>query len=208
MPKKIELQIWEIRGNRKFLWYFWFSKNKNRKRPLVKVKCLECWEEKLMLKENFISWVRCKNCFQKIRTKEIANFKRTHWLWQTRFYHLFYWIKSRCIWKCGKLWKEYYYNRWIKCLWKTFEEFRDDMYQSYLDHVKKYWEKETTIDRIDNNGDYCKENCRWATIKEQMRNTTRNRFYDFNWLKLCEQDIKNITHEKKSQIRKKYMRIY
>lgn len=38
----------------------------------------------------------------------------------------------------------------------------------------------SSLDRIDVNGDYYKENCRWATNSEQARNRRDSRFVEFN----------------------------
>jgi hypothetical protein len=49
--------------------------------------------------------------------------------------------------------------------WRSFENFLADMGERPMG---------LTIDRKDNNGCYCKENCRWITVAEQNRNTCKS----------------------------------
>ena len=107
------------------------------------------------------------------------------------FYVLYRWIKKRCDCKNNISYKNYW-GRWIKCEWNTFEEFKNDMYESYLEHINKYWRLNTSIDRIDNDRNYCKENCKWATRREQMNNRRNTLFTVVNWIRYTAKDLSDM----------------
>ena len=98
----------------------------------------------------------------------------------TKFYHKYVSMKARC--EDPKSDSYYlYWARWIKCLWEKFEDFYKDMYCSYWFHREMYWDEDTTLDRIDSDWNYCKENCRRATRKEQANNKSNNRKLTYRW---------------------------
>jgi hypothetical protein len=57
--------------------------------------------------------------------------------------------------------------------WNEFENFKKDMFESYLKHKKKFGERQTTLDRINPFKGYSIKNCRWATPSEQNFNTKK-----------------------------------
>lgn len=72
---------------------------------------------------------------------------------------------------------------------KVCEEWAND-YGSFRNWASKNgYTKGLTIDRIENNGGYCPENCRWVTRAEQNRNYSRNRMLTLNGETLCLADM-------------------
>lgn len=73
--------------------------------------------------------------------------------------------KQRCNYQPHKSFKNYG-GRGIKFLWKSFNEFYNDM--------SKTWFPGGTLDRINNDGHYCKSNCQWVNRYVQARHTRKS----------------------------------
>ena len=110
-------------------------------------------------------------CLQKERAKKA---KTTHGLRHTKLYVSWFNMKQRCSNVNYEHYK-YYGGRGITYCqeWERFEPFKDwAMKNGYQDNL--------TIDRIDVNGNYEPDNCRWATAKEQANNMRTNRLLSYN----------------------------
>ncbi|HEY9826359.1 MAG TPA: hypothetical protein V6D19_13000 [Stenomitos sp.] len=127
----------------------------------------------------------CKKCGEEFLSKKSSKFIKScsrkcgstkHGLAGTRFYKIWASMIRRC-------YNENQYNFkfygakgiFVSQDWLNFEEFKKDMYGSYLESVLINGEANTSLDRINNKDCYQKNNCRWATMKQQARNRSTSR---------------------------------
>ena len=108
-------------------------------------------------------------------------------MYKTRQYRIWQWIKERC----KKIDNDRCRNYWFRGIsydkkWENFRWFWEDMEEWYSDNL--------TIDRVDNNWNYNKENCRWANKKEQARNRRNTLMvWDISLKEYC--DINNLVYK-------------
>lgn len=94
--------------------------------------------------------------------------RTTHGMFGTVEYATFKSIRARCNYTSNKSYYRYG-GVGIKCEWESFEEFYRDMGKRPSD--------KSSIDRIDNNGNYSKENCSWSDESQQQRNTKKSCYW-------------------------------
>lgn len=153
MAKKLEINKWD---------HYWkliiISEIESHKQPNWKkvryFQCeCECWNTKNISIVHLKRW----------HTRSCWCIQTTHWMTWSRIYRIWNQIKMRC-WNPNVKRYNDYGGRWITYdpRWEKFENFYEDMKEWYSDNL--------TIDRKENDWNYCKDNCRWATYKEQNNN--------------------------------------
>lgn len=103
----------------------------------------------------------------------------------TRLYSIWVGMKTRCLNK-NHVWFKHYGGKGVKICdrWRLFVNFREDMGESYIEHLKIFGEENTTLDRLNSTDDYSKENCRWATKLEQSTNAISTIFIEHGGKKM------------------------
>jgi len=93
-----------------------------------------------------------------------------HRMKNTPEYRIWKSMKQRCLNKNNPRYSDYG-GRGIKICQRWIDDF-----MNFYNDMGPRPDKNYSIDRIDNDGDYCPENCRWETNQVQCQNTRHNKF--------------------------------
>ena len=111
--------------------------------------------------------VSCK-CYQK--EQKIKALSTSRGLSHTRIHRIWENMRNRCYYKKNPQFK-YWGGRGIT----VCKEWKEDFLPFYDWAIANGYADNLSIDRIDVDGNYCPENCRWATAYEQEHNKRKDK---------------------------------
>lgn len=163
--------------------------NSNQRNALWKCRC-DCGNF-TVLKTTTLRKGKTKSCgclqrerahLSNLARRTIAHYYPSeHWIWMG--------LRYRCLNPENSQWHNYGGRGITVC-----QRWRDS-FKNFLDDMRPRPSMKHTLDRENNNGNYscgkCEEclengwtaNCRWVTMKEQMRNTRKTIFLTFNGIR-------------------------
>lgn len=154
----------------------------NKKRTAI-CKCKCGIIKKFDISPVINSTVKSCGCYSaKIASERMKTRNRTHGMYNTPENNTWQSMKKRCNNKSHISYK-HYGGRKIK----VCDEWNSSFENFYRDMGERPSEKHS-LDRVDNNKGYSKENCRWATKTQQARNQRSNVLIEYKGEKKCLQE--------------------
>lgn len=145
----------------------------------IRWKCLcDCGNERELIPSRLFVVKSC-GCLSDEHKRNFGKCNKTHGMTKTRLYHIWSGVKDRCKNSNANAYSEYG-GRGIKIC----EEWENDFLEFEKWALGNGYNEKLSLDRINTNGDYEPSNCRWATPKQQARNTRRTIYMDYKGSKI------------------------
>lgn len=130
-------------------------------------------------KETIVNTTRLKSGYTKscgcLTVEKLLERNTKHNMTHTRIYKIYQGLIQRCYNSNNPAYKNYG-GRGIK----VCDEWKNDFLSFYNWAINNGYNNELTLDRINNNGNYKPNNCRWVTVKKQSNNRRSNHYITYN----------------------------
>ena len=130
--------------------------------------------------------------------------RKSHGMANTKVYKIWLMMRQRCHNLNSKDYKDYGARGINVCY-----EWLDSKYgflNFYNWATSNGYKEGLSIDRIDTNGNYKPDNCRWITNREQQNNKRNTIYIDFENKKITLTELSEIYHIKRETLEMRYIR--
>ena len=176
------------------------TRKEHSKKTFFRCIC-DCGKEKTFQSSDLIRGkIKSCGCWKAEHMKKLGKEHITHGMTDSRLYHIWRGLRTRCNFDKSKDYNNYGGRGINVC-----EEWKNSFQNFYDWAIKNGYQEHLTIDRIDVNGNYCPENCRWADIDTQARNKRNTVNITINGETKCSADWSRILGISRHTVKKRYL---